>query len=139
MTTARSFEPLVRELPRQHFADFSAPRQLWEGVGCAFIAGAVTGWALGTNLWLYLATAGIAAVAGVPAATQHRTLRGALIRTTVGGFLWALAVLLVFLARGQAAVMPLPNPLGLYLVTTTLPATTVGWLVWSWTNRLRAS
>jgi len=138
MTSSRSLTPKTSKPCRRQFADFSVVRQLWEGIGCAVLAGAITGYCLGTNLWLYLGTATIAAVAGVPAATQHSSLRGALVRTTVGGFLWALAVLVVFVARGHEAVMPLPNPLALYLVTTTLPAMVVGWLVWAWTNRSAA-
>jgi hypothetical protein len=135
MTNARSKKPARAAKSRRHFADFSVPRQVWEGVGCAALAGAVTGYALGTSLWLYLATAGLAAVAGVPAATQHRTLRGALIRTSVGGFVWATAVLFVYLLRGEASVFPIPQPQW-YLATTTIPAMAVGWLVWTWSNRL---
>ena len=122
------------DLPRRHFADFSLARQLWEGFGCAALAGAVSGLALGTSLWLYLATAGLASVAGLPAATQHSTLKGALVRTSFGGTVWAAAVLIVFSSIGNAPVMPSPDPVW-YLVLTTVPATLVGWLVWAWTHR----
>lgn len=119
---------------RRHFADFSLPRQLWEGFGCAALAGAVSGLTLTAALWLYLATAGLAAVAGLPAATQHRTLRGALIRTSVGGSVWAGAVLVAALATGTASTLPTPDPV-VYLVLTTVPAMAAGWIVWTWTNR----
>lgn len=135
MTIAPAFPVTVVAAPRALYAEWSLLRRAWEGVGCAAVAGAVTGYALGTNLWLYLATAALASVAGIPAATQHRTLRGALIRTTVGGFVWAAAVLGVFLARGADAVARVPDPIGWYLLFATLPATGVGWLVWTITNR----
>lgn len=138
MTSTRSNTP-SRTPARPQFADFSRARQVWETAGCAILAGAVTGWALGTSLLLYLGTAGLASLAGLPAATQHRTLRGALTRTTVGGFLWAAAVLTVFLLTGREAVTHVPDPIGWYLVLATLPATAAGWAVWSWTNRVSAS
>lgn len=123
--------------PRRHFCEFSRLRQAWEAVGCAAVSGAVTGFALGLNVWLYLATAGIASIGGIPAATQHRTRRGATVRATIGGFVWAAAVLGVYLASGRAAVTHLPDPLGWYLLLATLPATAVGWSVWTLAMRLR--
>lgn len=111
-------------------------RRAWETFGCAAVSGAVTGLALGWNLWLYLATAGLASACGIPAATQHRTLRGAVARTTVGGFVWAAAVLGVFLLCGRQAVTTLPDPIGWYLVLATLPATGVGWAVWAYAHRV---
>ncbi|HET6153456.1 MAG TPA: hypothetical protein VFE15_10890 [Marmoricola sp.] len=122
---------LTAAVPRRNFADFSVARQVWEGVGCAALAGSVTGVALGTSAWLYLATAALATIAGIPAATQHRTLRGALVRTSVGGFVWAGAVLMVYALCGQTAAFPVLQPQW-YLVSTTLPAMAVGWLVWTW-------
>ena len=122
--------------PRCLFVEFSLRRRAWETFGCAAVSGVVTGFALGLNLWLYLATAGIASIGGIPAATQHRTRWGAVARTTVGGFVWAAAVLLVFLATGRQATTHLPDPIGWYLVIATLPATAVGWIVWTVARRL---
>ncbi|HEX4190909.1 MAG TPA: hypothetical protein VHZ06_07920 [Marmoricola sp.] len=133
--TTRTLYLIADDLPRRHFADFSVARQLWEGVGCAALAGAITGFALGTSAWLYLATAALATVAGIPAATQHRTLRGALVRTAVGGFVWATAVMVVYAMRGQEAAFPVLQP-EWYLASTTFPAMAVGWLVWTWSQRI---
>lgn len=122
--------------PRRYFSELSGVRRAWEAVGCAAVAGAVSGFLLGTSLLLYLGTAGVASVGGIPAATQHRTLRGAMIRATVGGFVWASAVLVVFLVHGRDAVTTVPDPIGWYLPLATLPATVVGWLVWTAAHRL---
>lgn len=126
------------ERPRRHFVDFSVPRQLWEGVGCAGMAGAVSGLALGAGLWLYLATATVAAIGGLPAGTQHRTLRGALLRTAVGGTVWAAFVLITALGIGAASSLPTPDPV-VYLVLTAVPATFAGWLAWTWSHRSAGS
>lgn len=123
--------------PRRFFTECTPARRLWESVGCAAVSGAVTGLTLGWNLWLYLATAGLASICGIPAATQHRTLRGAVARTTIGGFVWAAAVLAVFGLTGNSAVTHLPDPIGWYLVIATLPATAVGWGVWLLARRLQ--
>lgn len=122
--------------PRRYFSDLPFGRRAWEAVGCAGVSGALSGFALGTSLWLYLGTAGVASLGGIPAATQHRTLRGAMIRATVGGFVWAATVLVVFLAFGHDAVTTVPDPIGWYLVLATAPATAVGWLVWTAAHRL---
>jgi hypothetical protein len=122
--------------PRSLFADWSLTRRAWESVGCPVVAGAVTGFALGTSAWLYLLTAVVASVTGIPAATQHRTLGGALARTTIGGFAWAAAVVVVFVARGQEATYRIPDPIGWYLLLATLPAAVIGGLVWTLTARV---
>lgn len=124
--------------PQCAFSDWSLRRKIWETVGCAALAGALTGYALGVNLWFYLATAAVASIVGLPAAAQHRTLRGALLRTTIGGFIWAATVLAVFLSTGREATSRLPDPLGWYLLLATLPATAAGWAVWTLARRLRA-
>lgn len=138
MTTARRLlHHTLGRPPRRFFVECSLSRRAWETIGCSAVSGAVTGLTLGWNLWLYLATAGLASVCGIPAATQHRTLWGAIARTTVGGFVWAAAVLVVFLLTGHKAVTHLPDPVGWYLVMATLPATAVGWGVWTLARRLR--
>lgn len=136
MTLIRRLASQTLSPPRRYFSELSVVRRAWESVGCAAVAGAVSGFLLGTSLLLYLGTAGLASVGGIPAATQHRTLRGAMIRATVGGFVWAGAVLVVFLAHGRDAVTTVPDPIGWYLVLATLPATAVGWLVWTVAQRL---
>ncbi|RZI88198.1 MAG: hypothetical protein EOO67_13430 [Microbacterium sp.] len=139
MTTARRLlHSTLGRPPRTLYDEMPLARRAWETVGCAAVSGAVTGLTLGWNLWFYLATAGLASVAGIPAATQHRTLRGAVARTTVGGFVWAGAVLVVFLLGGNDAVTTLPDPVGWYLVLATLPATAVGWGVWTYAHRLHS-
>jgi hypothetical protein len=136
MTLAHPVPITAGFAPRSMFADWSLARRAWESVGCPAVAGAVTGVALGTSAWLYLLTAVIASVTGIPAATQHRTLRGAVARTTVGGFAWALAVVTVFVLRGHAATYRVPDPIGWYLLLATLPATAIGWAVWTVTSRV---
>ncbi|MCX6396209.1 MAG: hypothetical protein NTV23_06965 [Propionibacteriales bacterium] len=138
MTTARRLlHHTLGRPPQRFFTECSLARRAWETAGCAAVSGAVTGFTLGWNLWFYLATAGIASVAGIPAATQHRTLSGAVARTTIGGFVWAAAVLAVFELTGKTAVTHLPDPIGWYLVIATLPATAVGWGVWLLARRLQ--
>jgi hypothetical protein len=128
--------PVAVFAPRAMFADFSLTRRAWESVGCPVAAGAVTGYCLGLSAWLYLLTAVIASITGIPAATQHRTLRGAIARTTVGGFAWAASVVAVFVLSGQEATYRVPDPIGWYLLLATLPATAIGWAVWTVTERV---
>lgn len=136
MTFARHLLSRTLSPPPRYFGELSVLRRAWESVGCAAVTGAVSGFALGASLWLYLGTAGLASVGGIPAATQHRTLRAAMVRATVGGFVWAALVLVVFLTRGHDAVTTVPDPIGWYLLLATLPATAVGWLVWTLADRV---
>lgn len=130
---------LLGDPSQGRFAEFSRARQAWETLGCAATAGALSGFLLGTQMWLYLTSAGIASVAGIPAAAQHRTLRAAVARTTAGGFAWSASVLGVFLAIGNEATSRVPDPIGWHLVLATLPATAVGFVVWTVADRLSRS
>ncbi|QJY46062.1 hypothetical protein [Pseudonocardia broussonetiae] len=105
---------------------------MWESLGGAIVTGAGCGVLLGFTVWGYLAGVLVSFVGGFPAGGQHRTLRGALARGFLGGFLWAASVVVVIGLSGRTATVPLPVPPIAFLPWGIVPACIVavtGWLI----------
>lgn len=117
------------------FAAMSPRRKAWEGVGGPIVAGAITGTLLGLTSWGFFVLCAVSALAGAFAGTQHRTVGGLLIRTTVAGILWGSTVLAVSAATGWEPKAALLEPKW----TLILLAVAVNWIVefsvWAMTAR----
>lgn len=120
-----------------YFHDMSSPRQVWEAVGGALVTGALVGLFLDLSVWLYIAGIAVSFIGGSPAATQHRTLRGALARAGLGGLVWGCAVLLFSSLVSRDETVALPEPRVGYLVFAIVPPLLLALVVW-WVTGLRA-
>ena len=67
---------------------------------------------------------------------QHRTWRGALLRSSLGGVLFAVAVLVVN-AVGDSAAMELPQPEALWVLSCVVPSMTVTAITFALSQRRR--
>ena len=83
-------------------------RRAWEAVGGPLVAGTVAGLALAVSTWAYVGAVVVVDLSSLPVGPQHRTWRGALLRSSLGGVLFAVAVLVVN-AVGDSAAMGCPS------------------------------
>ena len=108
-------------------------RRVWEAFGAALVWGVICGLLLGESAGLYIAGGVLAALGAVVGGSQHRDLRGALLRGLAGGTTFGLAVLLGFELGGAGEpAVELPDPrIGLLVLTIvpSLPLNGLGWLV----------
>ncbi len=111
--------------------DMSTARRIVESLGAPIIWGVVCGLLLVVSAPLYLVGGGFGVLGGIGGGAQHDTLRGALVRATVGGTLFGLSILLGYaLTGGVDAKIEIPEPQILLLSFTLLPAYPLHWLGW---------
>lgn len=119
--------------------EMSVVRRVWEALGGPVVWGAVCGVLLAVSAPLYIAGAAIGVLGGIGGGAQHATLKGALVRATLGGTLFGLSILLGYALRGgEGAKVHLPDPQILLLSFTLLPAYPLHWLGWRLADRRRA-
>jgi hypothetical protein len=121
------------------FSQMSRPRQLWESVGGAILTGIICGALLEIVWWGYVIAVLVTFVGGAPSGTQHRTLRGALLRGFVGGVVWALCVIAVVAIVRVPPTVALPDPLIAFLPWGFVPSCVVAAIAWTVTRRKRSA
>lgn len=116
----------------------SRPRQVAEVIVGPILAGALTGLALAYVGWLYTLLALLSLVLGAWAAgSQHRSIKGAVLRGCWSGAVWGLVMLATWHLTGRKATVKPPDPELLQVVIAMVLSALGGSLVW-WVLRRRA-
>jgi hypothetical protein len=128
-----------RTTPELFFVDMSPGRRVWESVGGPIVTGLICGFLITFALWAYVLGVLVSFGGGVPVGAQQRTLPGALLRTFIGGTVWALMVVLVVGVTGWRSILPLGDPSIAFLPWGFVPACVVGAISWGIAARRRRS
>lgn len=115
--------------PRSFLGDWSRIRQAWELLIGPCLAGAACGVLLGVRGWAYIAVVAVCALAGLPAGSQHRTWRGAVVRGLWCGALWAVTVLIAHGLSGWEPTVPTLEP-AVFILSGAIPTSALAVLVW---------
>lgn len=105
------------------WSTMSPVRKGWEAFGGPIVWGVVCGLLLAVSAPLYIAGTVVGVLFGIGGGAQHATRKGALLRALAGGTLFGLCILLGYeISGGSDAKIAVPEPAGLLVAITLLPA-----------------
>jgi len=120
-----------------YLSDMPQPKKVWEAAGGAIVTGIICGYLSTTTGWAYYVALAVTIIGGLPAGSQHRTLRGAALRGVAAGGLWSLALLATIQISDREAGDAIPRPMWVIVVIAVVFTALVSSVVWTIVNRRR--